>query len=201
MKLYYFPGACSLAPHILLCETGVPYTLERVDLSNKLTENGTDYMTINPKGFVPALELSNGQILTEAQVLVQYIADQFPDKHLVPLAGSLARYRVMEWLSYIATDLQKGFAPLFNPETTDATRLTVQLNLSRHFDYIAGHLEEANYLVGDRYSIADAYLFTILNWAPYVEVDLGEWPVLGDYVAGIAQRPAVQAAMTAEQLM
>jgi len=200
MKLYYFPGACSLAPHIVLCETGVAYELESVDLTNKITASGVDFMTINPKGCVPALQLENGQILTEAQVIVQYLADQAPDKHLVPLAGSIARYRVMEWLGYISTDLQKGFAPLFNPDTTDATRTTVMLNLERQFDYLASHLENAEYLVGDRYTIADAYLFTVLSWAPYVEIDLAEWPELTGYLARIAQRPAVKAAMKAEGL-
>lgn len=200
MKLYYFPGACSLAPHIVLCETGLAHTLEKVDLTNKTTESGDDFLTINPKGFVPTLQLDNGQILTEAQVIVQYIADQAPDKHLVPLAGSLARYRVMEWLGYISTDLQKGFGPLFNPETTDATRATVHANLARQFDYVASRLEAAEYLVGDRYTIADAYLFTVLSWAPFVEVSLADWPELQAYLARIAQRPAVQAAMKAEGL-
>ncbi|RJX30262.1 MAG: glutathione transferase GstA [Oxalobacter sp.] len=201
MKLYYFPGACSLAPHIVLRETGITHEIERVDLTNKVTETDADFLGINPKGFVPALQLNNGQILTEAQVLVQYIADQTPDKHLVPLAGSLARYRVMEWLGYIASDLQKGFAPLFNPDTTDVTRTTVQLNLARQFDYVASHLETAAYLVGDRYTVADAYLFTVLNWADYVDIDLAEWPELVAYQQRIAHRPAVQAAMMAEGLL
>jgi glutathione S-transferase len=201
MKLYYFPGACSLAPHIVLCETGLSYKIEKVDLTNKVTETGEDFLSINPKGFVPALRLDNGQILTEAQVIVQYIADQAPAKNLVPLAGSLARYRVMEWLAYISTDLQKGFAPLFNPDTTDETRMTVEANLARQFDYVASKLEKSEYLVGDRYTIADAYLFTVLGWASYVEVDLDEWPDLDAYLGRIAERPAVQAAMKEEGLI
>lgn len=201
MKLYYFPGACSLAPHIVLQEAGIPCEIERVDLANKETASGQDFFAINPKGFVPALQLDNGQILTEAQVIVQYLADQVPDKHLVPPAGSFARYRLMEWLSYMATDLQKGFAPLFNPDTTDDTRRTVHANLARQFDYLAAQLEGSEYIAGDRYTVADAYLFTLLSWAGYVEIDLGEWPVLGAYLARIAARPAVRAAMVAERLI
>ncbi len=201
MKLYYFPGACSLAPHIVLHEAGLSCEIERVDLAKKETKSGVDFLTINPKGFVPALQLDNGQILTEAQVIVQYIADQAPDRNLVPLAGSLARYRVMEWLSYISSDLQKGFAPLFNPDTTDDTRKTVHANLARQFNFLATQLSKTEYLAGDRYTIADAYLFTVLNWASFVEIDLGEWPELGAYRARIAARPAVKAAMVAERLL
>ena len=201
MKLYYFPGACSLAPHIVLCETDMHFDTEKVDLGTKITASGADFMTINPKGFVPALQLNNGQILTEAQVIVQYLADQVPDKNLAPPAGSVARYRMMEWLSYISSDLQKGFAPLFNPETTDEARKTVQANLAAQFEFIAEQLERTEYIAGDRFTVADAYLFTGLCWASYVEIDLGEWPMLGQYLARIAIRPSVKAAMIAERLI
>ena len=201
MKLYYFPGACSLAPHIVLHEAGLSCEIERVDLATKVTSSGVDFLTINPKGFVPTLQLDSGQILTEAQVIVQYLADQAPDRNLVPLAGSLARYRVMEWLSYISSDLQKGFAPLFNPETTDETRITVHANLAQQFDFLAAQLSRTEYLAGDRYTIADAYLFTVLSWASFVEIDLGEWPELGEFLKRIAARPAVRVAMAAERLI
>lgn len=201
MKLYYFPGACSLAPHIVLHEAGLSCEIEKVDLATKVIGSGVDFLTINPKGFVPALQLDSGQILTEAQVIVQYLADQAPDRNLVPLAGSLARYRVMEWLSYISSDLQKGFAPLFNPETTDETRITVHANLAQQFDFLVAQLSRTEYLAGDRYTIADAYLFTVLSWASFVEIDLGEWPELGEFLKRIAARPAVRAAMAAERLI
>ncbi|MBS1187084.1 MAG: Glutathione S-transferase [Burkholderiaceae bacterium] len=201
MKLYYFPGACSLSPHIVLHELGLPFELERVDLANKVTESGDDFLTINPKGFVPALLLDNGLVLTEGPVIVQYLADQVPDKNLVPLAGSIARYRVMEWMNYIATDLQKGFAPLFNPATSDDTRMTVHANLARHFDIIESQLEKSAFIAGDRFTVADALLFAVLNWAQYVAIDLAPWPALPAYLTRIAERPAVKAAMVAEKLM
>jgi glutathione S-transferase len=177
------------------------FDIEKVDLATKITASGVDFTTINPKGFVPALQLNNGQILTEAQVIVQYIADQVPDKNLAPPAGSVARYRMMEWLSYISSDLQKGFAPLFNPETTDETRKTVHANLAVQFEFIAEQLEKTEYIAGDRFTVADAYLFTVLSWASYVEIDLGEWPKLGQYLARIVVRPSVKAAMIAERLI
>ena len=201
MKLYFFPGAGSLSPHIVLRELGMRFNLERVDLSNKITENGEDFLTINPKGCVPTLQLDNGQMLTEGPVIVQYLADQMPDKNLIPPAGSMARYRVMEWLNYIATDLQKGFAPLFNPDTTDETRITVHANLAQHFDYIAAQLEKSAHIAGDRFTVADALLFTVLGWAPYVAVDLEPWPALQAYLDRIAERPAVRSAMIAENLI
>jgi len=201
MKLYYFPGACSLAPHIVMYEAGLPCDIEKVDLTNKLTQSGVDFLSINPKGFVPALQLDNGQILTEAQVIVQFLADQSPEKNLAPPSGSMARYRLMEWLSYIATDLQKGFAPLFNPDTTDETRVTVHTNLARQFDYIVEQLEKKEYISGERFTVADAYLFSVLSWASYVEIDLSIWPTLSAYLTRIGDRPAVKAAMIAERLI
>ena len=201
MKLYYFPGASSLASHIVLCALGLPYELERVNLARKETESGEDFFSITPKGFVPALQLDDGQVLTEGPVILQYMADLVPDRNLVPLAGSMARYRVMEWLSYIASDLQKGFAPLFNPETNDATRITVHTNLGGHFDIIAAQLEETAFIAGDRFSVADALLFAVLNWAQYVELSLERWPVLQAYLEKIAAMPAVRQAMVKEWLI
>ncbi len=201
MKLYYFPGACSLAPHIVLCALDCPYALERVNLAKKVTESGEDFFSINPKGFVPVLQLDDGQVLTEGPVILQFLADQVPDKNLVPLAGSMARYRVMEWLNYISSDLQKGFAPLFNPETNDATRITVHTNLGGHFDIIAAQLQETPFIVGDRFTVADALLFTVLNWAQYVELSLDRWPVLQLYLTKIADMPAVKQAMAEEDLL
>ena len=201
MKLYYFPGACSLAVHIVLEEIGLPYEMIRVDLAKKTTENSKNYFEINPKGFVPALELDNGQVLTEAQVIVQYLADQNPDSYLIPPMGSIARYRVMEWLSYIAMEVQKGFGPLFNPNTSEETRKTVISNLINYFDFISESLGDKDYLCGDRYTIVDAYLFTILNWTRFVEVDLTPWKKLRRYMARIMKRPAVKQAMTSEKMI
>ena len=182
-------------------EVGLPCQIERVDLAKKLTQSGEDYFVINPKGCVPALQLDNGQILTEAQVIVQYIADQVPDSNMVPPAGSFARYRVMEWLSYISTDVQKGFGPLFNPDTTDETRVTVHANLDDISIYLPSSWNVLPISPGERYGIVDAYLFTVLNWASFVKLDLNAWPLLPPYLLKIAARPAVKAAMIAERLI
>lgn len=199
MKLYYFPGACSLAVHIILCEIGEKFALSHVDLSNKRTQDDEDFLLINPKGFVPALELDSGDVMTECPVILQYLADQNPDKHLAPLAGSMARYRLMEWLNYISSDLQKGFAPLFNPETEAEVRETVHANLGVQFNYISAQLSKSKHIAGERFSIADALLFTVLRWSQFVEVDLSGWPVLNAYLRRVAQMPAVQVAMDGEE--
>lgn len=201
MKLYYTPGACSLAPHIVLRETGQPVELEKVNLGKKVTAGGKDYRQINPKGSVPALELDDGQVLTEVAVLVQYIADRKPDAGLAPKSGTLERYRLMEWLNFISSEVHKTFGPLFNPAAaTEWKEAQVKL-LAVRFDYLAEKLAGRPYLMGDRFTVADAYLFTVLNWTAFAKIDLEPWPVLREFMARVAARPAVTEAMKAEGLI
>lgn len=201
MKLYYSPGACSLSPHIVLREAGLPFELERVDLKTKLTETGADYRSINPKGYVPALRLDDGEILTEGPAIVQYLADRVPDRKLAPAAGTMERYRLMEWLNFISTELHKSFGALFNPQTAEDWKAFVRGLLGQRLDYVATQLGSRAYLMGDAFSVPDAYLFTVLNWGQWTGIDVGQWPSLKDYVARIAARPAVHAALVAEKLL
>lgn len=201
MKLYYSPGACSMAVHIILNEGGFSYDTEQVDLASKTTASGADYTTVNPNGYVPALELNNGEVLTEAAVILGYLADQVSDKGLAPAVGSMERYRLQEKLNFITTELHKGFGSLFNPGMPEEWRGQVKQGLGKRLEYIAGQLQGKQYLLGEQFSIADAYLFTILGWSKLVKVDLSTWPVLADYSARVAERPAVQAAMKAEGLI
>ena len=202
MKLYYAPGACSLAPHIVLCETGLPFALAKVDLHGSgRTEDGREFRAINPKGYVPALELDDGSVLTEVGVLLQYIADRSPKAALAPQAGTMERYRLQEWLNFIATEIHKGYGPLWNPKADDAEKERARQRLAGRFDWLSSELSSRDYLAGTAFGIADAYLFTVLSWSPYTGVDLGRWPVLGRYLARIAARPAVQEALKAEGLL
>jgi len=201
MKLYYSPGACSLSPHIVLREAGLPFELERVDLKTKRTESGADFLAINPKGYVPALQLDDGSVLTEGPAIVQYLADLAPDSKLAPAAGSMERYRLMEWLNFISTELHKGFGALFNPETPEAWKALVRGLLSRRLDFIVGQLAGRDYLMGETFCVADAYLFTVLGWGKWVDFDIGRWPLLQTYTARIADRQAVRAALIAEKLL
>lgn len=201
MKLYYKAGACSLSPHIVLREAGLPFELESVDLATKKTGSGGDYLGFNPKGYVPALLLDDGQLLTEGPVIVQYIADRVPEKNLAPPAGSMERYRLMEALNFIGTELHKGFSPLFNPKATEEWKSFARALLAKRIGLVAQQLEGRDYLLGANFSVADAYLFTVLGWAGYVKLDLSAWPVLKSYLARVAARPAVQAAMAAEGLL
>ncbi len=200
MKLYYSPGACSLSPHIVLNEGGFTYDTERVDLATKVTETGADYTTINPNGYVPALLLNDGQVLTEGPAITQYLADRVPETRLAPPAGTIERYRLMEWLNFISTELHKGFGPLFNPRTPDAWKDIVKAQLARRFDSVSARLEGKTFLMGDDFTVADAYLFTILGWGRHVGIDLAPWPVLTAYLGRVAARPAVQATLKAEGL-
>ncbi len=200
MKLYYSPGACSLSPHIVLREAGFDFSIERVNLRNRQTESGQDFAEINPKGYVPALVLDNGELLTEGPAIVQYLADQAPEKGLLPPVGSLERARVQEWLTFIGTELHKSFSPLFNPAATPEMQEAARAMLSRRLPVAAAALASNPYLVGDRFSVADAYLFVVLGWAPMVKVDLSAWPSLAEFSARIAARPSVQAALEAEGL-
>ena len=200
MKLYLSPGACSLAPHIALIAAGLPFTTERVSLKTKTIAGGGDFRAINDKGSVPALQLDDGKVLTEAAVLLQYIADQAPNARLAPAAGSFERYQVMEWLNYIATEVHKRFTPLFTPGCTEEGRTAAWAALARPLDYLAGKLGSRDYLVGSSFTIADAYLFTVLNWAQFAKFDLNAWPALQAYQARVSAIPAVQEAMRAEGL-
>lgn len=201
MKLYFSPGACSMAPHIVLLEAGFSYELEKVDLAQGRTAAGEDYAKVNPKGYVPALRLDDGQILTEVPVVVQYLADLKPESGLAPRAGTLERYRLMEWLNFVSSEVHKQFGPLFRPEIS-ADWKENQLNLlAKRFTYLDGHLNGRPYLMDSAFTAADAYLFTVLNWHRRLEVDLRKWPQLENYLVRVADRPAVKAAMKEEGLI
>lgn len=201
MKLYFSPGACSLSPHIVLREAGLAHTLEKVSLASKTTASGTDFRTINPKGYVPALQLDNGEVLTEGPAIVQYLADLVPAKGLAPAAGSFERYRLAEWLNFISTELHKSFSPLFQPDTPAETKQAARARLEARFGFVAERLAGKDYLLGNQFSVADAYLFTVLGWTAHVKLDLAPWPVLQAYQQRVAARPAVREAMTAEGLI
>jgi len=200
MKLYYAPAACSLAPHIALSEAGLAHELVRVDLRTHTLPDGSDYAAVNPKGYVPVLALVDGSRLTEAAVILQYIADRNPGT-LAPAFGSIERYRLMEWLNFIATELHKGFGPLWKPNTPAEYKTIVVDALGKRFDFIAPVLAAQPYLTGERFTIADAYLFTILNWAKILKVDLAKWPSLGAYLERVSARPRVQQALRDEHLL
>ncbi len=201
MKLYYSPGACSLSPHIVLREAGLSFDLVKKDLHSQTLEDGSDYRTVNPKGYVPALVLDDGQILTEGPAIVQYLADLVPGKKLAPPAGTMERVRLQEWLNYITSELHKTFSPLFNKKASDDWKAAARELLDRRIGYVAKALEGRSYLMGDTFTVADCYLFTVLNWAGWVKIDLSRWPGVADYLKRVAARPAVQAALAAEGLL
>lgn len=201
MKLYYSPGACSLSPHIVLAESGLAFELDKVDFTTMKSERGADFSKVNPKGYVPVIELDDGQVLTEGSAIVQYLADQVPQKKLAPPAGTMERYRLQEWLNFIATELHKGYSPLFNSKLPDDMRAKSVDRLGARIGIAAKQLEKSSYLIGNAFTVADAYLFTILRWSPRVELDLSPWPVLSGYQKRIAERPAVHAALEAEELI
>lgn len=197
MKLYYSPGACSLAPHIALQELGLPAETVKVDLRTHKLADGSDYYGINPKGYVPLLELDDGTRLTEVAVILQYLADRKPGT-LAPAFGSLARYQQMEWLNFIATELHKGFSPLWYPDTPEATRTSTVQKLGKRFDLITDALSKRQFIAGGAFTIADAYLFTILSWSGPLKVDIAPWPALQQYVERIGARASVQSAKRIE---
>jgi len=201
MKLYLSPGACSLSPHIVAQEAGIPLELKKVDLRTKKVSDGSNYTEVNPKGSVPLLVLDDGSKLTEGPVIVQYLADQKPQSGLMPAPGSMDRYRVLEWLNFEGTELHKSFSPMFNPAATPEWKQFATAAIHRHFDFISNHLKDRQFLVGDRFTVADAYLFTILSWAPHVGIDLAKWPTLKSYADRIGARPKVQAALQAEKAL
>jgi glutathione S-transferase len=201
MKLYNSPGACSLSPHIVLLEAGLPFTLEKVDFKTKTTATGIDFLTINSKGSVPALQLDDGRVLTEGPAIVQYLADQKPDSGLAPRAGTFERYQLMEILNFITSELHKGYSPLFNPKISADWKASVLLNLDKKFAWLSGFLGNKTYLLGNAFTVADAYLFTVLRWSGHVGVDLAPWPVLTAYQSRVAQRPKVEQALRDEGLL
>lgn len=198
MKLYYKAGACSLSPHIILRETGVDFSLVKVDLATKKTEAGDDYLEINAKGQVPALLLDDGSLLTEGVAIVQFLADKVPDRQLLAPAGSMTRYHTLEWLNYIATELHKGFSPLFNPATPDEYKTIARAALEKKFQYVNEELNDKQWLMGLRFSVADAYLFTVLRWAGAVKLNLEGLSNIDAFMDRMKARPAVAAALTAE---
>ena len=200
MKLYYSPGACSLAPHIAMREAGIDVELKKVDLKAKQVE-GSDYKQVNGKGYVPAVTLPDGSVLTECPVILQYIADQKPDAGLAPKPGSMERYKLQEMLNFTTSELHKGMGNFFNPALTEEWREAATDRLTLRLDWLAKQLEGKQYVMGDKFSVADAYVFTILNWAGPSKFDMGKWPVPQEYQKRVAQRPKVQEAMKAEGLV
>jgi|SRR5579872_2864560 len=201
MKLYYAPGACSLSPHIALLEAGLPYDLVKVDLRAKKLENGDDFWKVNPKGQVPALALDSGEMVTEGPVIVQMIADKAADKHLVPARDSAERYKLLEWLNFITSELHKNFSPLFQPVIPDDVKNFFKDRLMGKFKYIDSQLAGRDYLLGKQFTVADGYLFTMLTWADRLKLDLSGLPNLMAYKARVAARPKVQEALKKEGLL
>ncbi|HZF31331.1 MAG TPA: glutathione transferase GstA [Gammaproteobacteria bacterium] len=201
MKLYYAPGACSLAPHIVAREAGIDLKLDKVDWKTKTTESGKDFASVNPKGYVPALELDDGQLLTEGPVIQQYLADKKPASGLAPANGTLERYRLQELLGYINSEIHKSYGPLFNPNITPEAKEYQLATLRKRFDLVEKWLAGKQYLLGDKFTVADAYLFVMVGWASHVGLDLSALKNVGAFHQRVAARPAVQAAMKAEGLI
>ena len=201
MKLYYSPGACSLSPHIALQEAGLAYTPVLASTKSHKLQDGTDYYGINPLGYVPLLELDNGERLREGPAIVQYIADQVPAKQLAPANGTMPRYRVQEWLTFIGTELHKSFSPLFNAAMPEEAKAISRTRLAERFKWVDEQLAGKNYLMGDTFCVADAYLFTVSNWTVPTKIDLTPYPNLVAFRQRMQARPAVQAAMRAEGLL
>lgn len=200
MKLYFSPGVCSLSPHIVLEESGLAYDTEQVDLRTKITASGADYSAVNPKGYVPALELDNGVLLTEGPAIIQFLADQVPDRQLAPANGTLARYQLQSWLTFIGTELHKSFTPFFKPDSTPDMKAAAQANLKQRLGYVNTELAGREYLLPEGYSVADIYLFVVLSWARVIKLDLTPWPQLQAFQARVGARPAVQRTLKAEGL-
>jgi glutathione S-transferase len=200
VKLFYSPGACSLSPHIVLREVGLPYKLERVDLKTHTTAGGTDFFGVNPKGSVPALQLDDGRILTEGPAILQYLADRKPEAKVAPPSGTFERSELQEWLNYIATELHKLLGLLFNPKLPADFKEVVLGNAAKRFDFLAKRLSNRKYLLGDEFSVADAYLYTIMRWTHLFKIDISKWPVLQEYMARVAARASVKEALNEEGL-
>jgi glutathione S-transferase len=201
MKLYYSPGSSSLPAHIALREAGLPFDLVRVNLKTRQTAAGADFTAVNPKGYVPALQLESGEVLTEGAAILQYLGELAPASGLLPRAGTMERQRVVEWLAFIATELHKNYSPLFNPAASAELKQSVRPLIERRLAYVESRLGSGPFLMGAQFCAADCYLFTVLRWSQYVEIDLGRWPALRSYVDRVAARPSVQAAMREEGLI
>jgi glutathione S-transferase len=201
MKLYYAPAACSQAPHIVAREAGLAIELANVRFPDKVTDDGEKLTDVNPKGAVPTLRLDDGEVLTENAVILQYLADLAPASELALPASGIERYRLLEWLNYIATELHKGFGPLWNPATPDSFKEATREALGKKFDYLQEKIGDGPYILGSRFSILDAYAFAVLNWTKFHSIDIGRWPGLSRYLARIAERPAVQESLRAEGLI
>lgn len=202
MKLYFSPGACSLAAHIALLETALPFDLVKVEGRGQKTAGGDDYAKVTAKGYVPALRLDNGEVLTEGTAILPYIADLVPALQLAPAAGTLARYRLHEWLGYINSEVHKNFSPFFTPGATDEQKAAARAQLERRVKFIEAHLTDKAFLLGEHFSVADCYLFTVLSWCAYIKIDAAAvWRGLKPYIDRIAARPSVQAALKAEGLV
>lgn len=200
MKLYYLKGACSLASYIALCETGLPFEATAIDRATRKTADGEDFNTVNPKGYAPALRLDNGQVLTENVAVLQYIADLKPESKLAPPAGTLERYRLIEWLAFLNSEIHKAISPLFNPAASDDVKNFARGNLTRRLDWLDANLGSKPYLTGENFTVADSYLFVILGWFGRVGIDLGKWPKLQALHQRAGARPAVDKALRAEGL-
>ena len=201
MKLYFAPGACSLSPHIVLREAGLPFTAVKVNGKTKELEGGGDYRLVNPKGYVPALGLDDGGVLTEGPAIVQYIADQAPASKLAPANGTIERYRLQEWLNFITSELHKQFSPLFDASYPEELKAKQREKISGRLDWVAQQLGNKPYLMGETFTVADAYLFTVIGWGQWVGIDLAKWPMLKAYHERVAARPKVREAMVAEGLV
>ncbi len=201
MKLYYAPGVCSLSPHIVLEEAGLKHGLVKTDIRAKTVDGGGDYKKTNPLGYVPALELDDGTILTEGPAIVQYIADKVPDKHLAPANGTVERYKMQSWLNFVSSELHKGFSPLFNPAMPEEAKTIAKERLLARLDHVNKHLAGRDYLMGASFSLPDAYLFTVLRWTVPTKIDLAPYPNLQGFMKRMEARPAVKAAMKAEGLI
>jgi glutathione S-transferase len=200
MQLYFSPGACSLASHITAREAGIPIKLERTDTRNKKLVDGADYYAVNSKGAVPALRLDDGQVLTEGVAIMQYLADQKPESKLAPANGTIGRYRVQEWLNFITSEIHKTYSPLWSPASDQKVKDHALGNLEKKLDWVDKQLAGKKYLTGDTFTIADAYLFTVVNWSFFLGMNLDKWPALKEFHARVAARPKVQEAMEAEGL-
>ncbi len=201
MKLYYSPGACSLSPHIVARELGIPVDLKKVNTKDKTIEGGGDYRKVNPRGYVPALELDDGQILTEGPAVVQYLADRKPEAGLAPKNGTLERYRLQEWLNFLTSEIHKQFSPLFKPNTPAEYKTIVKEGLAARFDWLDQQLASRDYLLGKQFSVADAYAFVLLGWTKPMQIDLAQWPNLAAFHQRVGARPKVQEALQAEGLL
>jgi glutathione S-transferase len=201
MKLFYSPGACSLSPHITLLEAGLPATLVKVDTKTHKLASGEDFYAVNAKGYVPVLELDDGRRLTEGPAIVQFLADRSPATQLAPAAGTFERYRLQEWLNFITSELHKQFGPFFAPNTPAEYKPILRTKLSQRFEWLDGQLNGGDYLMGKQFTVADAYLYTILRWSSFVGIDLAQWPAVAAYKARVEARPHVREALIAEGLI